>query len=139
MIAYEYFRTGGQESSINQKEAEEAKSYQYDRDLAFFVVNFHYTPAEYDALTPRQRAFIMKAYENKVVTDTTWIRDAVLNAEYNVKRKKHKPFRKLWNRILQVKKEDAKAEIDIIKKIDAKEKSWVQLVYKNSGIRSRNG
>lgn len=139
MIAYEYFRTGGQGSSINQKEAEEAKSYQYDRDLAFFVVNFHYTPAEYDALTPRQRAFIMKAYENKVVTDTTWIRDAVLNAEYNVKRKKHKPFRKLWNRILQVKKEDAKAEIDIIKKIDAKEKGWVQLIYKNSGIRSRNG
>lgn len=57
-------------------------------DLAFFVVEFGFTPDEYYKLTEKEKMFIKKAHENKFIHDTTWTRNAVMNAEANANRKK---------------------------------------------------
>ena len=81
-------------------------------DFAFFAVNFHYSRADYNALTPTEKAFIYKAWEDKTVSDSTLIRDAVLNAVSNALRKKNSRFKKLWRK-LQGKSDKEKAESDI--------------------------
>ena len=48
------------------------------------------TPAEFGMLTEKEKMFIRKEHENKLISDTTWTRNAVLNAEANLNRKKHK-------------------------------------------------
>ena len=67
-------------------------------DFAFFAVNFHYSKADYMALTPAEKAFIYKAWEDKTVSDTTLIRDAVLNAVSNALRKKKRKERHDWRK-----------------------------------------
>ena len=87
-------------------------------------------------MTPKERMFIRKAFEDATVFQSTIIRDAVLNAEYNVNRKKSKPFRKLWTRIQNLtKNEKAKKQNDvqIIKEIEAKETGWVRRLYEANG------
>ena len=65
-----------------------AKPYLEDMDFAFFVVNFGYTKKDYLALTPREKAFIYKAYENKTISTSTMIREqySMQRAIYIVKR-----------------------------------------------------
>lgn len=105
-------------------------------DFAFFVVNFGYTKEDYLALTPRDKAFIYKAYENKIVSTSTMIRDAVLNANGNLNRKKGSPFRKLW------KKKSKKADIVTIRhdmhtiaEIEKNEKGWIDKIYEANGLK----
>jgi len=77
-----------------QKElAELASSYSRERELAFFVVNFGFTKRDYNELTEVEKAFIYKAYETKLVTEMTYLRNAVLNAINNAFRKKTKIYR----------------------------------------------
>ena len=66
-------------------------------DLAFFVANFGYTKAEYEALTPVEAAFIKKAWEQKFVRDIGYINGAIMNAVYNANRGK-KSFKKFWSK-----------------------------------------
>ena len=47
---------------------EMAKPYKDDMDFAFFAVNFGYTKRDYAELAERDKLFIYKAYENKVVS-----------------------------------------------------------------------
>ena len=86
-----------------------AKDYQKEIDFAFFVVNFGYSKSDYEMLTPCEKAFVYKAWENKAVSDSTMFRDAALNAISNAFRKKNKRFIRLW------KKKQKKANKDVIK------------------------
>lgn len=85
-----------------------ASPYQDDMDFAFFVVHFGYNRTEYDMLTKRQRAFILKAWEDKTVQESTLMRNAVLNAIVNAMRKKGKAFCALW------KKKQQKADQELV-------------------------
>lgn len=85
--------------------------------------------------------FIRKAYEDKVVFDSTVIRDAVLNAVYNANRKKGKRFRKLWTligRVTKAEKQTYKENVEKILQIE-KEKptNWVQKIYQANGWKLR--
>jgi stage III sporulation protein SpoIIIAA len=110
-------------------------------DLAFFVVNFGYTKQDFMALTEVEKAFIHKEYERKVISDTTYIRDAVFNGVANAMRKKGSKFRELF------KKRQAKADVefneqavDIVIELEEKEgKSWVDKIYAANGMRKPKG
>jgi len=106
--------------------------------FAFFAVNFGYTKADYGALTPRDMAFIYKAWENKIVSDTTHLRNAVLNAVSNALRKKGSKFRDLWQKkAKKVNQEMVDENLEIMKQVEEKEgKTWVEILYKANGLSS---
>lgn len=101
-------------------------------DFAFFCVNFGYSKADYNALTPKEKAFIMKAYENKTVRESTLLRDAVLNAVSNAFRKKGKSFKKLWKKLSQpISEEQLEEDFTIINEVEKREgKAWIELLYR---------
>lgn len=116
-----------------------AKPYRNVIDFAFFAVNFHYSKADYMALTPTEKAFIYKAWEDKTVSDTTLIRDSVFNAVINALRKKNSRFRKLWKKIQQ-KADTEKARDDIRTALEIEEKEgkgWVDRIHKAAGMNRR--
>ena len=99
-------------------------------------MNLGYSKADYNALTPIEMAFIRKAYEDRVVFESTVLRDAVMNANYNINRKKGKPLKKLWTRIVKLTKSDKtvqKKNVDLIQKIEKKETGWVRRLYEANG------
>ena len=96
------------------------------------------------ALTPAERLFIRKAHETRTVQETTLLRDAVMNAEYNVNRKKGKPFKKLWNRIIsltQAERKDKRKDIEKIREIEKREpeKNWIRRIYEANGWVKKKG
>lgn len=100
-------------------------------DFAFFAANFGYSRRDYYELTPTEKVFILKAYENKVVTDTTLLRNAVKNAVDNAFRKKGSRFRDLWKKA-NGKKDKAfeRSALEVIRKNEALEgKSWIAKIY----------
>ena len=104
------------------------------------MTEFHFSKADYEALTPTEIAFIMKAWEDKTVRDTTYLRDAVLNAVSNALRKKRQKFRKLWKKngkLTENRKENYKADIRTIKEIEKEEKGWLEKVLAGAGIKKR--
>ncbi len=115
----------------------EARNYQNEIDLAFFVVNFGYSKSDYNALTPLEKAFILKAWEAKLVSDTTYQRNAVLNAVSNAFRKKGKRFIPLWKKKQKkINKEIAKDNLKLVESMEKENgKSWVDFVYKANGIK----
>lgn len=74
--------------------------------------------------------FIRRAYEDRVVTVSTLIRDAVLNAVGNNFRKKGASFRKLWQTVAEVDKKDADNTLKAILNIEKKEKDndWRKVI-----------
>lgn len=124
LLRFEYLK--------GEKIAESAKPYLDDMDFAFFCVNFGYSKADYNALTPKEKAFIMKAYENKTVRESTLLRDAVLNAVSNVFRKKGKAFKKLWKKLSQpISEEQLEEDFTIINEVEKREgKAWIELLYR---------
>lgn len=110
-------------------------------DFAFFAVNFGYTKRDYGDLTPREAAFIRKAWESKQVSDSTLIRNAVLNAVSNALRKKNSRFRELWKKLSKpVDKDMAESNLKTVMEIEEKEgKSWIDRIYKANGIKRRKG
>ena len=115
-----------------------AEPYHKDMDFAFFVVNFGYSKADYEALTPREKIFILKAWENKLVSDTTFIYNAVFTASYNVNRGKRKRALKLWRKA-KVQRADMDViseNLAIIREVESREgKSWVDLIYERNGLK----
>lgn len=101
-------------------------------DFAFFCVNFGYSKADYNELTPKEKAFIMKAYEDKIVRENTLLRDAVYNAVSNAFRKKGKSFKKLWKKASQpVDTELFYENVAIINEVEKNEgKAWIELLYR---------
>lgn len=115
-----------------------AKPFQEEIDFAFFAVNFGYSKRDYLELTDTERQFIYKAYENKVVSWSTLVRDAVLNAVGNALRKKNKRFQKLWKKRAKSADRDLIIEnTKTILEIEKKEKGWIDLIYKANGIKRK--
>lgn len=106
-------------------------------DFAFFAVNFGYSRDDYDSLTMTERAFIYKAWEDRIVLETTFLRDAVFNAVSNAFRKKNKKFRKLWHKKQEkADKELMKDNIQIAKDVEAAEgKDWIRRIYETNGLK----
>lgn len=111
-------------------------------NFAFFAANFGYTRREYDALTPAECAFLVKAYEDRVVSCTELLAAAVANAVSNVLRKKGKRPKKLWKK--KRKKADhekMRQAVSIAEEIEHRDgKRWIDMVYAANGIkRKQNG
>lgn len=62
------------------------------------MVNFGYTKQDYLDLTPKERAFIYRAWEDKLVMESQLNHDATLLAEANAHRKKGKSVMPLWRK-----------------------------------------
>ena len=113
LIDFEYFSTEDQDSEYKNL----AKPYQKDMDFAFFAVNFGYSKADYEDLTPRERMF----------------------GYMNARRKKNKRLIPLW------KKKGKRADRDIVKtnlqavlENQKKEgRSWIELIYQKNGLRQK--
>lgn len=88
-------------------------------------------------MTELERAFIRKEYEDHVVFTNNQFRDAFYNAYVNANRKKNSKFQELY------KKRQEKADIEFnqnaietIEKMEERDgKSWVEKVYRASGMR----
>ena len=108
-------------------------------DFAFFAVNLGYSKSDYYELTPREATFIRKAWEEKLVSDNTLMRNAVLNAVSNALRKKNSRFRELWKKFGRpVDKEKVEDNLKIIQDIEAKEgKDWIDRIMKANGLKRR--
>lgn len=108
-------------------------------DFAFFVVNFGYSKRDYEDLTPREAAFIRKAWEEKLVSDNTLMRNAVLNAVANALRKKNARFRGLWKkRARPVDRDSADESVRTVREIEEKEgKGWIDKILQVNGLKRR--
>lgn len=106
---------------------EEASAYQDDIDLAFFVVNLGMSISDARSLTGREKAFIYKEFENKLVRDSQLMNMAVGNAITNAFRKKGKRLVPLWRKA--AKKLDATEAREKIKAIERDDdKSWLDKI-----------
>lgn len=132
LIEYEYFSC-----ESDPEYSKLAKPYQKEIDFAFFAVNFGYSKSDYEELTPKEKAFIYKAWEEKIVSDSYQIYNAVFTATYNCNRKKGKRALKLWKKA-KVRKADMETvhnNLAIIKEVDRKEgTSWVDKIYRANGL-----
>lgn len=75
-----------------------------------------------------------------MVFESTILRDAVMNATYNVNRKKSKPFKKLWTRIVKLTKGEKtkqKDAVSTIKEIEKKERGWINAIYAANGFKRK--
>ena len=106
-------------------------------ELAFFVVEIGMTKSEYEQLTETEKLFIRKRYEQKFINETTWMRNATLNAINNSFRKKNKKFIDLFPKKPQkADKEYNENAIKAILEIEEKNgKSWVEKIYRANGIK----
>jgi len=122
----------------DMKKAELAKSFRDEMDLAFFVVQIGLSPFEYRMLTEKEKMFIRKEHENKFLHNTTWLRNAVLNAEANINRKKGKKFIDLFPK--KAHKVDKDYNENAVKNIlgmeEKKGKSWVEKIFKANRVKS---
>ncbi|WP_187119060.1 phenylalanine racemase [Bacillus marasmi] len=117
--------------------AELARDFSYEKDLAFFVVHFHMSPSEFNLLTEKEKMFIRKEHENKFIHDTTWMRNAMLNAEANANRKKGRKFMELFpKKQSKADKEYNENAVKTILEMEEKNgKGWVDMVYKANGMK----
>lgn len=118
--------------------------YREDLDFAFFVVNFGYSRADYDALTRRQKAFIYKAWENRLISENTLLYNAMFAATYNVNRPKRKPPLKLWKKsgMRTADPEVVQENMQIVREVEQKEgNAWIQKIHAAAGIQGgeKNG
>ncbi|AQR76383.1 hypothetical protein ERICI_02994 [Paenibacillus larvae subsp. larvae] len=111
--------------------------YSYERELAFFVVNFHMSKRDFDELTEKEKLFIRKEWENKVIFESTMTRNAALNAIANANRKKNSRFIELHKKKRErANKEFNTAAIVVITQTEEREgKGWVDEIYKANGLR----
>nr|WP_212921306.1 phenylalanine racemase [Ornithinibacillus bavariensis] len=114
-----------------------AKSYEKERDFAFFAVNFGYSKRDYNELTELEKRFIYKAYETRLISEMTHLRNAVLNAVNNALRKKNKRFIELYKKKQEkADKEYNENAIKVILEIEERKgKSWVDRVYQATGVK----
>lgn len=80
--------------------------------------------------------FIYKEWENKTVSDTTHIRNAVMNAYLNARRKKNKRLMPLWKKkAKRADKDIVKNNLQIILENQKKEgRSWIEAIYRANGM-----
>ena len=133
LIEFDYF--GGEE---DPQYVTAAEPYRKDIDFAFFAANFGYSKADYESLTPRERAFLYKAWETRMVSDSYNQYNAVFTAIYNANRPKRKKALKLWKK-RAVQKADMNViqnNLEIVSEVEQTEgKDWVRKVYEVNGMR----
>ena len=133
LIEYEYF--SGEPDPDYEKIA---KPYQKEIDFAFFAVNFGYSKTDYEELTPKEKAFIYKAWEEKIVSDSYHVYNAVFTVTYNVNRGKNKKALKLWRKA-KVRKADMEIiqdNLKIIREVEQKEgTAWIEKIYRANGMK----
>ena len=124
--------------TIDKEYAELAKPYRKEIDFAFFAVNFGYSKRDYVELTPVEKTFIMKAWEDKRLSASYDIYNAVFVANYNLNRKKSKRALQLWKKssTSQADLEIIRNNLSIIREVEKKEgTSWIDLVYRKNGLK----
>lgn len=87
-------------------------------------------------LTKREKIFIRKAWEEKEVRESTFLRNAVMNAVANAMRDKKTPFRDLWKKKQKPVDFDAvEINLDVIEESNKKDGfDWVAEIYKANGF-----
>ncbi|WP_394374109.1 phenylalanine racemase [Niallia taxi] len=105
--------------------------------MAFFVVRIGISRSEFDQLTETEKLFIRKEHENKFIHDTTWMRNAMLNAEANANRKKGSKFLELFRKKAhKVDKDYNENAVNAILDVESKKgKSWVDKIFKANNIK----
>ena len=88
-------------------------------------------------MLPKERLFLLKAYENKLVTQTELMYKACFTAFYNASRPKRKKALKLWTKPpKKANMQEVNNAIDIVKAVEAKEgDSWIRRVYQANGLK----
>lgn len=104
-------------------------------DFAFFVVNFGYSKADYEALTPKEKAFIYKAWENKKVSDMCSTYNACYTAFFNVNRsKKQRPIKLLKGKRQRVDENVLTENKEVIMQANKNDGDWIAKIYKANGL-----
>lgn len=138
LIDFEYF--GG--TLPTKKEQEIAKPYQKEIDFAFFAVNFGYSKRDYDELTCREKLFIYKAWENKLVSESYNIYNSVFKAVYNAMRDKKRRALKLLEKhtLKKADMEIVNKNMEVVKEAEKNDgDSWVRKIYQANKIPFKKG
>lgn len=95
------------------------------------------TKHDFEELTEVEKNFIMKEWENKVIFESTMLRNAVLNAEQNLNRKRNTRFIDLHKK--RQKKADVNYTVNALQAILENEtqegKAWIDRIYSANGLR----
>lgn len=92
------------------------------------MVNLGLSKRDIEDITPTEKAFIIKAWEDKVVLETTLLRDAFLNAYLNANRKKNKAFMPMFKKkAKKIDKEIYMAKFLEVSKMEH-DNSWVTVL-----------
>lgn len=130
----------GSELTNEQQRLEElAIPFKHERELAFFLVNIGISRSDYLSLTDLEKVFIKKSYEDKIISDNTLFRNAVLNAKINAERKKGKRFVELFKKQPRKIDQNIREQTwDLILNIEKKENDhWTDKIYESNGIKFR--
>lgn len=104
-------------------------------DFAFFAVNFGYSKSDYEALTPREKSFIYKAWENKKVSDMCLVYNACYTAFFNANRsKKQRAIRLLKGRRQRVDENTVSENRAVIRMADKNDGDWIAKIYRANGL-----
>lgn len=134
LVEFEYF--GNSEGEVDESYQALTEGYERDIDFAFFFVNFGTSKKDFMELTKRDKVFIRKAWEEKEVRESTFLRNAVMNAVSNAMRDRKQPFRELWTK----KNQPANFEIIEVNLATVEESNktdkfdWVAEIYKANGF-----
>ena len=120
-------------SDEEEEDSEEEQGYERERDLAFFVANFGYTKEDYNQLTPKEKAFIYKAYERKLVLESSIASNGVGIAVRNVLRRDGEPYIQLWEKKnKQIENiEEIMNAVEVVLEMEERDgKDWVKALYR---------
>ncbi len=114
-----------------------AKPFQQEIDFAFFASNFGYSKSDYEAVTRKELAFLRKALENRMITQTTMLYNAIYTAVYNAMRPKNKRALPLWRkrRMKKANTEIVTENLRVVQEVESREgKEWVRRIYQANGL-----
>lgn len=118
----------------------EAKA-EKDIDFAFFAAELGYTRRQYEELTPRDKAFIRKAWEDRIVRETNTLHSVIYSAVLYTKPKKSgrlRKFKPFWKKNAPKATEEMKQEA---LQLEAREKekgfAWINKILRGRAGRRR--
>lgn len=135
LVDFEYFEPSIRNSDYDR----EAEPYLNDIGFAFFAVNFGYSKADYDALTPREIAFIYKAWENKKVSDSLSIYNSVFTAVFNANRSKKQRALKLFKKRNEYDENVLDENKKIIEQTSKNDGDWISKIYEANNLKIKKG
>ena len=105
-------------------------------DFAFFAANFGCSKSDYEELTPREINFLYKAFENRMISQSYMIYNAVFTAMYNANRPKNKRMLKLFQkqRTQAADMQIVDDNLQIVKQADINDGNGLERLYKENGI-----